>query len=151
GATVFVNIFNQFIMPLFFVLSAFAIYYAIQKRTDKQFLSERVNRLLIPLIFGIFTIIIPQVYIERVTHGDFAGNFFQFIPEYFKGWYAFGGNFAWMGLHLWYLLMLFLFSLIMLPVFRSINKADTKPLADFFSNHLLSIYFLFPSQSLKRL
>jgi len=144
GATVFVNIFNQFIMPLFFVLSAFAIYYAIQKRTNKQFLSERVNRLLIPLIFGIFTIIIPQVYIERVTHGDFAGNFFQFIPEYFKGWYAFGGNFAWMGLHLWYLLMLFLFSLIMLPVFRFINHANTKNIADFFTKPFAIYLFFIP-------
>jgi hypothetical protein len=41
-----------------------------------------------------------------------------FLPKYFDGWYAFGGNFAWMGLHLWYLQMLFVFSLVTLPLFR---------------------------------
>jgi len=31
--------------------------------------------------------------------------------------YAFGGNFAWMGLHLWYLEALFIFSMLCLPFF----------------------------------
>ncbi|PKL16298.1 MAG: hypothetical protein CVV49_16915 [Spirochaetae bacterium HGW-Spirochaetae-5] len=123
GATVFIGITSQFIMPLFFLLSAYAIYYALQHRSKKDFARERVIRILIPLIFGIFTIIPPQVYIERVTHGEFTGSFFQFIPEYFNGWYAFGGNFAWMGLHLWYLLILFIFSILALPLFGRIGKS----------------------------
>jgi hypothetical protein len=39
------------------------------------------------------------------------------VPRYFDGLYGFGGNFAWMGLHLWYLEMLFVFSLVFLPPF----------------------------------
>jgi peptidoglycan/LPS O-acetylase OafA/YrhL len=58
----------------------------------------------------------PQVYVERLTMDGFTGNFLQFIPYYFNGFYAFGGNFAWMGLHLWYLMVLFVFSLITLPL-----------------------------------
>jgi hypothetical protein len=58
-----------------------------------------------------------QVYLEKTTHQQFFGSFWQFIPFYFKGWYGFGGNFAWMGLHLWYLLMLFVFSLVFYPLF----------------------------------
>jgi surface polysaccharide O-acyltransferase-like enzyme len=64
-----------------------------------------------------------QVYIENITTSRFSGSFWQFIPHYFEGWYGFGGNFAWMGLHLWYLLMLFLFSWFMLPIFRTINHS----------------------------
>ena len=124
GMSVFVAILDHFIMPLFFVLSAIAIYYALKKRTNAQFMRERVTRLLIPLVFGIFTHIIIQVYIERITHGQFTGTLWQFIPQYFNGWYAFGGNFAWMGLHLWYLLILFLFSALMLPVFQRINLSQ---------------------------
>jgi len=30
-----------------------------------------------------------------------GGGFLAFLPHYFEGWYGFGGNFAWMGLHLW--------------------------------------------------
>ena len=41
--------------------------------------------------------------------------------------YGFGGNFAWMGLHLWYLLMLFVFSGLMLPVFQWIRLAQRIP------------------------
>jgi glucan biosynthesis protein C len=84
---------------------------------------ERVIRLLVPLGVGILTHIIVQVYIENITHGRFSGTFWQFIPHYFDGWHAFGGNFAWMGLHLWYLLMLFLFSWLMLSTFRRMNES----------------------------
>jgi glucan biosynthesis protein C len=123
GMSVFVRILDHFIMPLFFVLSAIAIYYALGKRSNAQFMGERVKRLLIPLGVGMFTHIILQVYIENITQGRFSGSFWQFIPHYFDGWYAFGGNFAWMGLHLWYLLMLFVFSGMMLPVFQWINRS----------------------------
>jgi glucan biosynthesis protein C len=132
GMSVFVEILNHFIMPLFFVLSAIAIFYALKKRSNAGFMRERVARLLIPLGVGVFSHIMLQVYIENVTHGQFAGSFWQFIPRYFEGWYGFGGNFAWMGLHLWYLLMLFLFSGLMLPVFQWLRRspAFTTRLAD---------------------
>lgn len=146
GATVYVAVLNQFIMPLFFLLSAIAIFYALKRRTGKEFMRERTSRLLIPLIFGIFTHIPLQVYIERVTHGQFAGTFWEFIPHYFDGWYGFGGNFAWMGLHLWYLLMLFLFSWLLLPLFQRIQKAPafTIRLADFFSRSAMIYLFFIP-------
>ena len=144
GISVFVAILNQFIMPLFFILSAFAIYYALKHRTGIEFLRERVRRLLIPLLFGIFVLIPPQVYIERVSHGEFRGSFFEFLPHYFDGWYGFGGNFAWMGLHLWYLLMLFLFSAIMLPVFQRMNQSSPSRLADFFTKRFAVYLFFIP-------
>jgi glucans biosynthesis protein C len=146
GMTVYVAVLAQFIMPLFFILSAIAIYYALQRRTGRDFMRERRNRLLIPLILGIFTHIPLQVYIERVTHGQFRGTYWQFIPHYFDGWYGFGGNFAWMGLHLWYLLMLFLFSWLLLPVFQRIRVAEgaTERLADFFSRSGMVYLFFIP-------
>jgi len=146
GASVYVAVLNQFMMPLFFVLSAIAIYYALKRRSRTEFMLERTNRLLIPLLFGIFTHIPLQVYIERVTHGEFTGSFWQFIPHYFDGWYGFGGNFAWMGLHLWYLLMLFLFSWLMLSAFQRLreNRDFTARLADFFSKSITIYLFFIP-------
>jgi len=61
-----------------------------------------------------------QVYLGRVTHGQFSGSFFSFIPEYFNGIYmtiGTPGNFAFHGMHLWYLLFLFLYSLCCFPLF----------------------------------
>jgi hypothetical protein len=63
-----------------------------------------------------------QVYVERVSQDRFAGSFWDFVPRYFNGLYGFGGNFAWMGLHLWYLLMLFVFTVLTLPLFRLLRR-----------------------------
>lgn len=146
GMSVFVAILDHFIMPLFFVLSAIAIFFALKKRSNAQFMKERVTRLLVPLGVGIFTHIIIQVYIENITYGRFTGTFWQFIPHYFDGWYGFGGNFAWMGLHLWYLLMLFLFSGLMLPVFQRIRRSPgfTTKVADAASKPYGPYLFIIP-------
>jgi hypothetical protein len=78
-----------------------------------------------------------------VTHGQFAGSFLQFIPYYFNGLYGFGGNFAWMGLHLWYLLILFIFSAVMLPVFRKLRDSRFFLLQIFFTKpHSVILLFI---------
>lgn len=122
GMSVFVGVVGQWIMPLFFVLSAISAYHALTRRTNGQYMGERFQRLVVPLLGGILVLIPPQVYIERVTHSQFVGSFVTFLPHYFDGLYGFGGNFAWMGLHLWYLEALFVFSLLTLPLFRYLRK-----------------------------
>ncbi len=119
GMMVFVGIISQFIMPLFFTLSALSIHHSLNKRKPLQYLGERFKRLIIPLVFGALFVIAPlQVWIEQVSHNAFTGSFFDFyMHEYFNGFYGFGGNFAWSGIHLWYLEFLFLFSLMTLPLF----------------------------------
>ncbi len=121
GMTLFIQILVMWMMPLFFVLSGIASFYAL-RRGSGAYLGGRVKRLLLPFLFGTFVLIPPQVWIERVSHGDFSGSLLEFWPHYFDGWYAFGGNFAWMGLHLWYLEMLFLWSLLTLPIFLLLRK-----------------------------
>ena len=118
ASTVFEETFNLWMMPLFFVLSGAAVYYSLKSRTAGQFVKERTTRILVPLIgIGIFILGPVQIYLEQLTHGEFSGNLFQFYPHYFDGLYGFGGNFAWMGVHLWYLMDIFIFSLVSLPLF----------------------------------
>ncbi|MBI5567427.1 MAG: acyltransferase family protein, partial [Chloroflexi bacterium] len=104
-------------MPLIWLISGASVFYALGKVSPGKYLKGIVARLLVPLVFGAFTHIAFQVYLERVHTGEFSGSFFDFYPHYFEGLYAFGGNFAWMGLHLWYLEALFIFSLLCLPIF----------------------------------
>ena len=118
GMSVFVAVIAQWMMPLFFTLSAISAYHALSHRDDGQYIRERFKRLVVPLIFGTLVLAPPQVYVERISHAQFRGSFIDFLPHYFDGLYGFGGNFAWMGLHLWYLEMLFIFSLLTLPLFR---------------------------------
>ena len=123
GMTLFVAIVAQWIMPLFFMLSGASSYYSLQTRTTGRYIGNRFRRLVIPLIFGTFILLVPvQVWIERVSHGQFNGSLIEFYPHYFEGFYAFGGNFAWMGLHLWYLEMLFVFTLLTCPLFLYCDK-----------------------------
>ena len=129
GMELFDYIVGLWVMPLFFVLAAVAIFFSLASRDNRHFLAERCKRLLIPLLLGIFLLSPGPVYIERLTQGQFSGSFWQFLPHYFEGWYAFGGNFAWMGLHLWFLLLLLLLSPLMLPLFRYLKQASRTSVA----------------------
>ena len=113
------------IMPLFFVLSGAAVF--LSKGSDKtwEFIKSRFLRLLVPLIIiGTFIINPLYVYIERLSSGEAASGFFQWYPQFFDGMYGFGGNFAPLGqgTHLWYLEFLFIYSLILLPLFARSKK-----------------------------
>lgn len=118
GASDIVNsAISLWMMPLLFVLSGAAVYYSLKSRSAGGFRRERFLRLMVPfLTLGLFVLGPLQIYLERLSHGQFAGSFWAFYPHYFQGFYGFGGNFAWMGVHLWYLLLLFLFSLLFLPL-----------------------------------
>jgi len=128
GATQFVEFMNIWMMPLFFVLSGASVYYSLKRRNAGSFLKERFSRIMIPwFLTGIFLMAPPQVYLERLSHGQFNGNFFQFLPHYFDGLYGFGGNFAWTGMHVWYLMVLSVFSVILLPLFLPRAKSGVSP------------------------
>lgn len=112
-----VDVMCTWMMPLIFVISGASLVYAINKGVGARFFTDKVKRLVIPLVFGVFTIAPIMVYLERYTHHDTSASFFAWLPHYFDGVYGFGGNFAFMGLHLWYLLVLILFTLVFLPLF----------------------------------
>ena len=106
---------NQWRLPILFIISGMGTFYALQKRSGKQFVLERIKRLFIPLVFGMLLVIPPQVYIERIAKNQFTGNYFDFWPnKAFIGTYP-AGNLSWH--HLWFLPYLLLFSLVLIPVF----------------------------------
>lgn len=122
---VWVEIWNMFatrwMMPLFFIISGASLFYALRKSGGwRRFYADKFMRLMIPVLFATITHSALQVYLERITHGQFSGSFFSFIPEYFNGVYlgiGMPGNFAFHGMHLWYLLFLFLYSLVCYRLF----------------------------------
>jgi len=108
---------SSWLMPFVFVISGAGLFYAVGKSGAGQFIKDKVLRLLVPLVVGVFTHCMLQVYLERLTHGQFSGSFFEFLPHYFEGIYGSGGNLAITGMHLWYLAVLFVFSIVLLPLF----------------------------------
>jgi glucan biosynthesis protein C len=102
-------------MPLFFVLAGAASWFALRRRSGGQYVKERLKRLLVPYIFGLLVIVPPQIYFElRHQRQGYAESYLQFYPHFFDPAYT-GGTFD-MG-HLWFILYLFVFSLIALPLF----------------------------------
>ncbi len=124
GVDVWETILSNWFMPLIFAISGASLFYALGKGRPGQFIKDRVLRLLVPLVVGVFTHSVLQVYLERLTHGQFSGSFWEFYPHYFEGLFGFGGNFAWTGVHLWYLEMLFIFSLVFLPLFLWLKRGS---------------------------
>jgi hypothetical protein len=110
-------------MPLILIISGASVFFALGKVSPGKYVKGIFVRLFVPLVVGMLTHIAFQVYLERLHKGEFSGSFFEFYPHYFDGMYGFGGNFAWMGLHLWYLEALFIFSLLCLPLFLFFKKS----------------------------
>lgn len=107
---------NQWRLPILFVISGMGTFYALSRRTAGQFAKERFTRLFIPLVFGMFVIVPPQIYFERLDKSQINPGYFDFWPSqlFANGVYP-EGNFSWH--HLWFLPYLLLFSLVLLPVF----------------------------------
>ena len=124
GMNVWTYFLAAWLMPLVFVVSGASILYALGKGGAGKFVKDKVLRLLVPLLVGDCTHIALQVYVEYRFQGRFSGSFWAFLPRYFTGWRDFGGNFAWTGLHLWYLLALFVFSLALLPLFLWLKRGS---------------------------
>lgn len=111
-----------------FVISGASVFYSLRSRSAGGFLKERVLRILVPLLLVGTLVINPlQVYFERLFQGKTTENFLAWYPNFFHGLYMAGGNFAppGVGTHLWYLLYLFVFSLIALPLFINFGPGKT--------------------------
>jgi len=108
-------------MPLIFLISGASIFYAMEKGGAGKFFKDKVLRLLVPLVVVVFSHASLQVYLERLTHSQFSGSYFAFLPHYFEGAYLETGgvgNFAFAGMHMWYVMVLFIYCLIFYPLFR---------------------------------
>ena len=108
-------------MPLVFLISGASIFYAMDKGGAGKFFKDKVLRLLVPLLVVVFTHASFQVYLERISHGEFNGSYWAFLPHYFEGVYldvSTTGNFAFHGMHMWYVMILFIYCLIFYPLFR---------------------------------
>lgn len=106
------------IMPLFFIISGMSTAYSMRLLSNRQLLKSRILRLLVPFLFGLLTLAAVNSYYEALADGRFSGGFFDFYPTYFSAGYGWGGVFPWWGHHLYYLLVLFVYIVLGLPLFR---------------------------------
>lgn len=113
----FVNVWH---MPLFFLVAGAASWFALDFRSGGQYAIERFKRLLIPFIFGFIVIVPPQMWYAQRFHSNYQASFLEYYPSFFQpappgtdDYYGVGYSFG----HLWFILFLFVFSLVGLPLF----------------------------------
>lgn len=125
------NIFAwNWMMPIIFVISGASLYYAVGKSGAGKFVKDKVLRLLIPYLVGALTHVTLQIYLNLTTHGLFRGSYFQFLPGYFADVFSNGPLFIFelWDMHLWYLLWLFLFTLLLYPLMRWLKGSGRRVL-----------------------
>ena len=111
-ATGFVHMWH---MPMLFIISGSATYFALGNRSAGQYIRERIRRLFIPLIFGILTFVPFTIYIqhsEALSIQEGYTRFFHIDLDQLDGMQG-----AFTPAHLWFILYLFVFSLVGLPIF----------------------------------
>ncbi|WP_298420980.1 acyltransferase [uncultured Kordia sp.] len=109
--------FEQFRLPLLFLISGTGTIFAFSKRTWVQFAKERAIRLLIPLFFGVLVIVPPQIYFGNIE------SFSSYWDVYANG--HFDVN------HLWFIENLFWMSMILIPFILFLNSPKSTQLVTF--------------------
>lgn len=119
---------NQWRMPLIFLISGIALSLIEPKVTRLKLLNIRFTRVLLPLLFGMFLIVPPQVYFELVQSEGYSASYFEFLTLYLDfstEQYAehqllssrTGLSFGLLTYnHLWYLLYLFTYTLVYIAI-----------------------------------
>ncbi|MGD8779716.1 MAG: acyltransferase [Ignavibacteria bacterium] len=120
---------NQFRLPLLFMISGMGAFFVLSHRKVATFINERSTRLMLPLLFGMLVIVPPQIYFERLTQNVHYDSYFQFWKTVFDFVpYPEGGSLSWH--HLWYVLYIFIYSLLALPLLKFLKGNSSQNLKE---------------------
>jgi glucan biosynthesis protein C len=110
---------NQWRMSLLFFISAMALALAQQRSSRVSLLGLRSNRLLIPLLCGMFIVVVPQVYFEALSQQLIEPGYLSFWWQYInpntellRDHHSSIGLLTWN--HLWFLPYLWCYSVLVL-------------------------------------
>ncbi|HKR37908.1 MAG TPA: acyltransferase family protein [Steroidobacteraceae bacterium] len=102
-------------MPLLFVIAGAGMWFALGNRNGAGLVRERSVRLLLPLVAGMFLIVPPQIYFERLFRGQWDGGYFSFFFERVLQLKPYPqGDFSWH--HLWFVAYLYVYVFLLLPL-----------------------------------
>ena len=106
-------------MTLLFTIAGISCKYALQKRTNRQFVAERTKKLLIPFFFGLLVLVPVMTYVAEVFFNGYTGTYLQQYALFFtKETDLTGYHGGFTPAHLWFLLYLFVISLVALLIIR---------------------------------
>ncbi len=100
-------------MPLLFLLAGISARFSLAKRSKKQFIVERIIKLFVPFVFGTLFIAPILSYMADKINYVYDGSYFNHYTVFFTKWTdisGFDGGFT--IAHFWFLLCLFIVSLV---------------------------------------
>lgn len=110
---------NPWFMPILFVLAGMSAKHALEKRTVREFVRQRTCKLFLPFLGGIIFLVPFQTLYARKFFDGYEGGLLEHWRYFFTHLTDFSGyDGAFTPGHLWFILYLFLISLISLPAFR---------------------------------
>ena len=113
---------NPWFMPLLFVLAGASARYALQKRTTKEFVRQRIHKLLIPFLCGMIFLVPFQTLYARKYFDHYTGGVLDNWKYFFTHLTDFSGyDGAFTPGHLWFILFLFIISMIALVLFHFVS------------------------------
>jgi peptidoglycan/LPS O-acetylase OafA/YrhL len=108
---------NVWRIPLLFFVSGMGVYFAIRRRNWKELLRERGGRILIPFLFGMFVIVPIHLYIWRA-------------------YYQMNLTYTYSPGHLWFLGNIFIYVLVLSPVFFYLKENEEGKIVSVIKNIL---------------
>lgn len=126
---------NQWRMSLLFFISGAALAVFLSRRSGWRPIGKRLTHLVIPLVFGVLVVVVPQVYVEaKFKHVIEHLNYWEFWYAYldqnspeFEGHKTLGDmHLTWN--HLWYLPYLFVYTSVLSICFPLLRSPALRPL-----------------------
>lgn len=123
-----------------FVLAGMSTMYAFGHRNGKEYLLERVQKLLVPFISGILFVVPMQTYIADRFHNGYSGNYFEHLKIFLTvtDFGGYDGHFT--PANLWFILYLFIITVVTLPLMLWYYQRDKKINAKKFTMPVLLLF-----------
>jgi glucan biosynthesis protein C len=140
GFAIFVTWALTWGMPLLMVVSGMGARYALRHRSGGAFLRERLARLGVPFVVGMVALVPPMWYLQQMRRPDFHESYWRFwlrffdLPAMVKGlplrdeWSSGGAVVD--PAHMWFLYVLLVWSMVLLPGFLYLRSRGGARLAD---------------------
>lgn len=145
--SMFIIVTFSWYMPLLFLLAGASTKFSLEKRCSKKYMKERIKRILIPLIFGLIVLVPVQGYFARLWRGQevtVAGQYKYFATNV-TNFQGYDGAFT--PAHLWFLLFLFIISLIGVVVIKMLKTKKGEVFLSKIKTKLLSKHIIFWASS----
>jgi glucan biosynthesis protein C len=138
GVTGFIHMWH---MPMLFMISGAATWFALGFRSAGAYMRERSLRLFVPLLFGLLTYVPFTIYLQHSDTSSLSEGFLTFFHLDFEHIDGMTGTFT--PAHLWFILYLYVFSLVGLPILLILHSEKGRQVIARFEGMMQSLSGLF--------